>query len=258
MVEAALVAGALAGFVLGLLGAGGTVVGLPILLFLGGLRPHLALGTNALGVALVALALLAWRLGRRQVALRAALTFTVPGLAGIYVGARLGLAFPGQSLVSLLGLLLFVIAGWLAYSSFRPAGGGGSGAEASAGSVAADRRVGRAVVLGGVALVVGVTAGFFAIGGGFMIVPALALFGGLELMDAAATALLPVTLFAACVAAQYWLSGSVAPATSVAMLPPGVGGGVIGVWLGGRLSRRTAQRIFAAFLVALGVYMIVR
>jgi len=253
VVEAALIAGTLAGFVLGLLGAGGTVVGLPILLFLGGLRPHLALGTNALGVAMVAIVLLVWRLGRRQVALRAALTFTVPGLAGIYLGARLGLAFPGHNLVSLLGLLLFVIAGWLAYSSTRPT----DGSKVDHG-VAAGWGVGRTVTLGGVALVVGAIAGFFAIGGGFMIVPALAVFGGLELMDAAVTALMPVALFAAWVAVQYWTSGSVAAGASLAMLPTGVGGGVAGAWLGRHLSRRTAQRIFAGFLVVLGVYMLVQ
>lgn len=257
MIEAALVAGGLAGFVLGLLGAGGTVVGLPVLLFVAGLRPHLALGTNALGVALVALALLAWRLARRQVALRAALTFTVPGLVGIYVGARLGLSFPGQNLVSLLGLLLFVIAGWLAFSSTRPATRR-SGESAAEGGVGNDEGVGRLVALGVVALVVGAIAGFFAIGGGFMIVPALAVLGGLELMDAAATALMPVALFAAWVAVQYWTSGSVAAGPSLAMLPTGIGGGLAGAWLGGRLPRRTAQRVFAGFLVALGVYMVVQ
>jgi uncharacterized membrane protein YfcA len=58
----ALPAGVLAGLVLGYLGAGGTVVGLPFLLYLSRLPPHLALGTNAAGVSLIAIALLVWRL----------------------------------------------------------------------------------------------------------------------------------------------------------------------------------------------------
>lgn len=57
MIASSLPAGTLAGLVLGLLGAGGTGVGLPALLFLAGLRPHLALGTNAVGEAIYLLAL---------------------------------------------------------------------------------------------------------------------------------------------------------------------------------------------------------
>ncbi|HKI57063.1 MAG TPA: sulfite exporter TauE/SafE family protein [Trueperaceae bacterium] len=252
MIGAGVVAGTLAGFVLGLLGAGGTVVGLPVLLFLGGLRPHLALGTNALGVALVAMALAAWRLSRKEIVLGPALVFALPGLVGIYAGARLGLVFPGKNLVSLLGILLFVIAGWLAYASTRSADGGERGVNAHA------WRRGRGGALAAVALVVGAIAGFFAIGGGFMIVPALAAVAGLELMDAAATALVPVALFAAWVGVQYWLSGAVATPVSAVMLPAGIGGGVAGGWLGRRLSKTQAQRIFAVFLVLLGAYLLVR
>jgi uncharacterized membrane protein YfcA len=250
----AVVAGLLAGLVLGYLGAGGTVVGLPLVLYVAHLRPHLALGTNALGVSAIAAALFAWRTRDRGLPWRHGLVFAFPGLAGIYCGARLGLVYPGQRLVFLLGILLFVVAAWLFYLSTRPE------PEASA-----DQRPGSAEPaprpaparwpLLATAFAVGCTAGFFAIGGGFMIVPALALAGGLELAQAAAAALLPIAAFSGWVGLQYWAAGNADPTLAGAMLAPGLAGGFLGMDLGRRLSRRTTQRVFAAFLVALAIYM---
>ena len=64
-----ILAGIIVGFVLGFLGAGGTVVGLPIFLIFSNLPGHQVLGTNAAGVAMVAASIFAWRLYKKDVSL---------------------------------------------------------------------------------------------------------------------------------------------------------------------------------------------
>lgn len=263
-IPASVVAGLLAGLVLGLLGAGGTVVGLPVLLYLGSLSPHSALGTNAMGVAGIALALLGRRMLRREVRLAPGVIFAVPGLAGIVLGTRLGLLYPGQKLVFLLGILLFVVAAWFAFLSARhdersPADGGAgmppiAGGSSRSVATRLDRR--RAIWLVPVALAVGAAAGFFAVGGGFMIVPGLALVGGLELQEAAMVSLLPIAAFAGLDGIQYLSAGRVDLPLSGLMLLVGLVGGLVGIKLGARLPKRVLQGIFAAFLALLGVYIV--
>ncbi len=244
-------AGVLAGFVLGFLGAGGTVVALPILLYVAKLRPHLTFGTNALGVSFIAVSLLLWRLRKSTVSVRSGFTFAVPGLIGIYIGAHIGLIYPGAKLVYLLGILLFFVAAWIFYLSTQVQ----VTTEPKASSSAAGGRS-RVVKIGSAAFVVGLTAGFFAIGGGFMIVPALMLAGGLELGLAARTALIPIAAFSALVGVEYLLAGSVKTSWSLWMLAGGLAGGAFGIWLSERLPLKIMQRALAVFLALTGFYMI--
>lgn len=249
----AILAGVLAGFVLGFIGAGGTVVALPVLLYLAAIRPHLTLGTNALGVSFIAAALLCWRVKTSEVAVRDGVMFALPGLAGISLGARLGLVYPGAKLIYLLGILLFVVAAWIFYLSLRtpsvsPPGPG----RVQAGSV---MRLAKIAVA---AFLVGATAGFFAIGGGFMIVPALMLAAGHNLNLSARTALLPIAAFSGLVGAEYLAAGSANVAWSLWMFLGGVVGGGAGIWLSDHLPLKIIQRAFAMFLVATGVYIVWR
>ena len=251
-----LAAGGVAGFVLGFLGAGGTIVGLPFLFFLARLSPHHALGTNALGVSLIAAALLAWRLWHGEVPLREGIAFTLPGLGGILLGAHLGLLYPGRKLIFLLGILIFVVSGWMFYLSTRQ--------PSTRDDPAADpiprqpRPFSKSSLLKIIptAFAVGATAGFFAIGGGFMIVPGLMLAAGLDLGLAATSALLPISAFAALVGIDYFLAGSVNVRLSLLMLVAGLAGGGYGIWLSKRVAKKTMLRAFGIFLALLGLYML--
>ena len=256
-----LVAGLLAGFVLGFLGAGGTVVALPVLLFLAGLEPHHTLGTNALGVFLIAAMLFAWQVCRLRLPVMHGIWFSSFGIPGIYLGARLGLLYPGQKLVFLLGLVLFVVAGWMTYLSFRqpasiPGGAPGLGAPGAAAAPGLQPLArSRIAAIGCSAFAVGLTAGFFGIGGGFMIVPALMLAGGIELSLAAPVALLPIAAFSGVVGVEYWHAGQILPLWSAGMLLAGIPSGAFGIWLSRRLSKVVVLRAFAALLVAIGLYV---
>ena len=91
-----------------------------------------------------------------------------------------------------------------------------------------------------------------------MIVPALALIVGMDLIEAAAAGLLPIAAFAGWIGIQYWLAGSTDLGLAAWMIPPGLIGGFAGIRLGQSIPRRISQRIFAVFLVGLGVYMVLK
>jgi uncharacterized membrane protein YfcA len=249
-----IVGGILAGFVLGFLGAGGAVVALPVFLLLAGLAPHLTLGTNALGVAFIAAALFAWQSRQARLPVRHGILFAVFGAPAIYLGAHLGLLYPGRKLIFLLGLLLFVAAAWLVYLSYRRPRRPAAAAPAT---LAARTPLGTAQMfwVALMACAVGLTAGFFGVAGGFMIIPALMLAGGLDLALSAAVALLPIAVFSGVVGLEYWIAGNANLSWALLMLAAGIPAGAFGIWLNRRLSNIVMLRVFATFLAALALYM---
>lgn len=242
--------GVLAGLALGMLGAGGTIIGLPMFLYLGGPQGHAAFGTNALGVTIVALLLLFWRLSRREINVALGIAFTIPGLLGIAIGVRLGLVYPAAKLVFLLSFLILLVGLWIGYLSTRPAV-----SQAARPGRIERRQVVRIVP---VALIVGLISGFFAIGGGFLVVPGLAIAAMIDLRAAARSSLLPITAFAGLDAIEYISAGDVKFDMSGMMIVAGIVGGGVGVMLGNRLPLHVIQRIFAGFLALVAVYMIVQ
>jgi uncharacterized protein len=242
--------GTLAGLALGMLGAGGTVIGLPMLIYLGGPQGHAAFGTNAFGVAVIALILLLWRAGRREINLKSGVAFTVPGLAGIAVGARLGLLYPASKLVLLLGVLILVVAGWIGFLSTRPPPDPSNGV--------ARMTVRRMLCIVPLAFLVGLISGFFAIGGGFLVVPALALAMAIDLRSAGGSSLVPITAFSGLGAIEYALAGDVQFGLGWIMIAAGLAGGAAGITIGKRLPLPTMQRVFAIFLCLIGAYMTAR
>lgn len=243
-------AGLAAGFVLGLLGAGGTVVGLPLFLYIAYVSPHTSLGSNALGVSVIAAALYLYRLRSGDALVAPGVVYALPGLVGIYIGAGIGLQYPGSGLVFILGFVLLAIAGWLAYLS-RIAGR--SRAEGDPRPALTLRRALRIIP---VALLVGGAAGFFGIGGGFMIVPSLSIASGIELTQSISSALLPIAAFAGMVGSTYLAAGDVNLWLSASMVPAGLLGGYLGIRAGRKMRRTTMYLIFAGFLALLGAYII--
>lgn len=242
--------GILAGLALGMLGAGGTVIGLPMLLYLGSLHGHVAFGTNALGVTIITFLLLLWRVSQKQISLGLGVVFTIPGLVGIAIGARLGLIFPAAKLIFLLSFLILIVGGWIGYLSVRQ----DHPAPPRYGSI--ERR--QIIRLAPVALIVGVISGFFAIGGGFLIVPGFAIAAMINLRASARSSLLPIAAFAGLDAIEYISAGDVSYSMSGIMVLAGIVGGAAGILLSDRLPLRTIQRVFAIFLVLVAIYMILQ
>ncbi len=245
--------GALVGFVLGLIGGGGSILAVPLLVYVVGVRsPHVAIGTSAVAVALSAFANLIGHARAGMVKWPCALVFASVGVAGAAVGSALGKAFDGQKLLALFGALMIVVAIAMARR------------KASAGdpAVALTRTSAPQLLpaLAGYGAGVGALSGFFGIGGGFLIVPGLVASTRMPLPMAIGSSLVAVTAFGVTTAVSYALSGMV-DWRLVALF---VGGGVMGGLLGGRASRMLSTRrawlsaTFAGLVAVVGAYVLVR
>ena len=237
--------GALVAFSLALVGGGGSILAVPILVYAVGIRdPHLAIGTSAIGVGVNALIGLAGKARAGAVRWAAGIPFALAGVAGAAAGSVAGKAFDGQALLALFALLMLVVAA-LMLRRGEPAGT----AERAEGTMP------RLLLFG---LSTGLLAGFFGIGGGFLIVPGLMAATAMPIFNAMATSLVAVAAFGTTTAASYALSGLVDWPVAAAF----IGGGVLGSLAGQRLAIRLStvrgalSRLFAALIVIVAIYML--
>jgi uncharacterized membrane protein YfcA len=245
----ALLCGVAVGFSLGLIGGGGSVLATPMLLYVVGLQPpHLAIGTSALAVSMNAFANLAGHARAGHVRWRTAAIFAVVGAAGALLGSSLGKAFDGHRLVLLFAGLMVLI-GLLMLRPRREV----AGSELPLTPGCAGR-------IAGVALGAGGLAGFFGIGGGFLIVPGLLFATRMRLIDAVGTSLLAVGTFGLTTAVNYAASGLVDWPVALETLAGGIGGGVLGTIAAGRLAaqRRTLTHVFVGIVFAVACYIVWR
>ncbi|MFA5862498.1 MAG: sulfite exporter TauE/SafE family protein [Candidatus Thermoplasmatota archaeon] len=241
--------GAVVGFVLGVIGGGGSILALPLLVYLVGYEgdPHAAIGTSALAVAASALVNVIHHKRAGHVDLKLGLWFALPGVAGALLGARLGLATNGDRLLILFACLMLVVA-WRMWTQRQPVDRPRGGH-----SQPFRRRI--VVPLG---FLVGALSGFFGIGGGFLIVPALLWGGGIGVKGAIGTSLVAVTLFGLTTAAGYGFAGKLdLPIAGLFIL-----GGIVAGFAGTRLAHGSPtdrlRRVFAAALVLVAAYMLFR
>lgn len=245
----ALLSGSFVGFTLGLIGGGGSILAVPLLLYVVGMAdPHRAIGTSALAVAVNAFANLAQHARRGTVKWPCAAVFGLAGILGAAIGSTLGKLVDGQRLLFLFGLVMIVVAIVMA----RPR-------TASAGAdVHLDRQ--KAPRLIAVGLAVGGLSGFFGIGGGFLVVPGLILGSGMAMLNAIGSSLLSVGLFGLTTSVNYAISGLVDWVIALEFIGGGVLGGYVGTRLAAHLApqRATLNRIFAVLVATVGAYILWR
>jgi uncharacterized membrane protein YfcA len=247
---AALAAGALIGLVLGLVGGGGSILAVPLLVYgVGVASPHAAIGTAAVAVALNAAAGLAGHAKSGNVKWPCALVFAGAGVIGALIGAEAGKAIDGERLLALFGLLMVVVG---ALMLWRRGAAENPGVRLSRES--ARHLLPRLVPAG---LVVGLLAGFFGIGGGFLIVPALIAATAMPIGVAIGTSLVVVTALGASTAASYAVSGYVDWPLVALLAAGGAAGTFPGRWIGRRLAARKGllNAGFAALVIAIGLYV---
>jgi hypothetical protein len=239
--------GVFVGFALGLIGGGGSILATPMLLYLVGVPPHVAIGTGALAVSVNAFANFAVHARARTVRWGPGALFALVGAGGALLGSNIGKAVDGRHLIlAFAGMMVAVGA-----SMLRPRRGGSA---ATAMTARAAARV------AGVGLAVGLLSGFFGIGGGFLIVPGLIFATGMPMLNAIGTSLLAVGTFGLTTALNYSLSGLVAWPVAAEF----IAGGVLGGWLGTRAAvalaprRNTLVRLFAGLVFAVAAYIIWR
>lgn len=246
----ALASGGLVGLTLGLIGGGGSILAVPLLIYVVGISStHVAIGTSAVAVAANALAGVFLHARAKTVKWPCALVFAASGVLGAFAGARLGKAVDGQLLLSLFGLVMIVIG---VSMLLRRSDGGNP-------DVRLDQASARDLLpsLVGYGLAVGVLSGFFGIGGGFLIVPGLIGATNMPILYAVGSSLVSVAAFGFATASSYALSALVD--WHVAALV--IGGGIVGALAGTMLARRLAARkqmlvqVFAAIVILVGLYV---
>jgi uncharacterized membrane protein YfcA len=250
---AALLSGVLVGFVLGLIGGGGSVFATPLLVYFVGVRdPHVAIGTGATAVAVNALFNLFGHARAGHVKWPCASVFAASGILGAVMGSSLGKVFDGQRLLLLFGVLMLVVAAQMAFKRSPQ-----SDKNVTMTAVNARSMIPGLVSFG---LLVGVLAGFFGIGGGFLVVPGILAATGMPMIAAVGSSLVSVTAFGAATAANYAISGLVDWRVAALLLAGGVVGGIFGGMLAQRVAvrKRTLAQIFAALVACVGVYVIYR
>lgn len=237
------------GFSLGLIGGGGSVLAVPLLLYVVGIRdPHVAIGTSALAVALNAFANLFQYARVGTVKWPCAITFAGSGVAGAIAGSSIGKVMNGDHLLALFALVMLAVgASMLRGRSAR-------------GDPDVRMNAQMAPVLVATGLGAGLLSGFFGIGGGFLIVPGLIFASGMPILNAVGSSLFSVGAFGVTTAANYAVSGLVDWRIAAFFILGGVIGGVIGMRLAIRLSghRGALTVIFATVLFAVAAYMLYR
>jgi hypothetical protein len=244
-----LASGALVGFSLGLIGGGGSILAVPLMVYVVGVADaHVAIGTSAIAVAVNA-AVNLWNHARGgTVRWSCALPFAAAGIAGALVGSIFGKLLDGRKLLELFALLMLAIAVLMLKTRSRVG--------------LPDVRISRDNMLAilGLGLATGVLSGFFGIGGGFLIVPALMLATGMPIINAVSSSLVAVTAFGLSTAASYAWSGLVSWDLAGLFIAGGIAGGLIGSWLARSLSaqRGALNIVFASVIIVVALYMLMR
>lgn len=247
MLALALLLALLIGLSLGMLGGGGSILTVPVLVYVLGVaaKPAIAMSLPIVGITSLIGAALHWRLG--NVRIPTALGFGLLAMAGAFAGAKLAVFLSGTAQLALLAVVMLASAASMLRG--RPATKGGD---------APPTATPRPALLVPVALGVGMLTGLVGIGGGFLVVPALVLLGRVPMREAVGTSLLVIAMNSASGFAGYlgtvdldWrFLGGFTAAT--------VAGALAGTALASRVPQATLKRAFGIFLLVIGSFVLFR
>ncbi|MDZ4696248.1 MAG: sulfite exporter TauE/SafE family protein [Deltaproteobacteria bacterium] len=233
----------LVGFALGIFGGGGSILAVPVLVYVAHLTPSTAIGMSLAIVGTTSLVGSYAHHRRGQVDHRVALLFGGAGVATAYVGARLTPLASGRALMLTFAVMLMVVGAWMLLGQRRATAAGNTERPSSP-------RLAHALIAGAA---VGAVSGFLGVGGGFLAVPALIAFTGLDMRKAVGTSLLVIAINSAAGFLGH-LSGDRLDFELVAMLTAAA---ILGAIVGARVARRVSVlklRVgFALFVIAVGI-----
>lgn len=242
-------AGLAIGLSLGALGGGGSILTVPALVYLMHQDAHAATAGSLIvvGVTATAGAVSHWRAGRVRIA--AGSLFGLLGVAGSYVGSRLSTAVGEQVLLAGFAVLMIVAAAAMLCRR---------GATQAPRTAPPRHRWPHDLTIAVTATAVGLLTGFFGVGGGFVIVPALVVALGFDMPTAIGTSLLVIAINSA--AALLARTGDLH--VDWTLIGVFTGFAIVGALLGRRIADRTSERTltltFATLLLALSGFMLAR
>lgn len=255
-------AGVFIGLSLGALGGGGSILAVPVLVYLVGESPVQASTGSLLivGISAATGAVAAWRAG--NVHLGRGIAFGLVGMIGAAVGAVLSVHVDPKLLLALFAMLMLVVAGVMIVRQLRsrdPERGSAAVAQVDDPIIsvrptfACNCPAAAKVAVSAVA--VGLMTGFFGVGGGFLVVPALVLALGLPMPFAVGTSLVVITIDSAAAFVTRVDSGPQPDWAPIAVLTvAAVVGSFLGARVGSRVDPRKLGLAFSVLLVVVAGY----
>lgn len=236
---------AVVGLTLGLLGGGGSILMVPLLVYVAGMEAKEAIAASLVVVGVTAAVSVAGHARAGRVRWRTGLLFGAAGMAGAFAGGLLGGHLPGQLL--LIAFALMMVATAIAMIRGRK--------DVDPAKAHAEVPVGRVLVDG---LVVGLVTGLVGAGGGFLVVPALALLGGLPMGVAVGTSLLVIAMKSFAGLAGYLTTVPIDWALTGAITAAAIVGSLFGARLVSRVPADALRTGFGWFVLAMGAFVLVQ
>lgn len=239
--------GALIGLLLTLFGGGGSVLATPWLIYVVGVADtHAAIGTSAAAVAVNAVTGLAAQARAGRVKWQCAITFGIAGLAGSLIGAHFAKQVDGKALLTWFAFAMIAIA----VSMLVP--------RKNEGDPSVRLTPPMVLKLAPIGFLAGLAAGFFGIGGGFLIAPGLMASTGMTLANASASSLVSVSLFGGATSLSYAASGQLVWSLFGALVVGGAGGTLLALPLAKMLESRVAmaRTVFALMVIGVAIFIL--
>ncbi|MFE9017601.1 sulfite exporter TauE/SafE family protein [Streptomyces sp. NPDC007808] len=244
MITLVVAASLLIGVSLGVLGGGGSILTVPVLVYLAGVDTKEAIATSLLVVGVTSAAAVVPHARAGRVRWRTGLLFGLAGMIGAYGGGRLAAFVPGPVLLTLFAVMMI----GTAVAMIR-------GRRTAPGQRRRELPTARLLVDG---VVVGLVTGLVGAGGGFLVVPALALLGGLAMNVAVGTSLLVIAMKSAAGLAGHLADAHIDPALAALVTASAVVGGLLGGRIAGRIPQDALRRSFGWFVAVMGALVLAR
>lgn len=247
-----LISGIVVGFALGLTGGGGSIFAVPLLIYLLHVDVRTAVGVSLAVVGGTSLFGVLTRLRSGEVDFKVGGAFAITGMVGAPVGTWINSLLPPTVVLMAFGILMLVVGLRMWKRPTESKGATHDSTRQIAGWQSWLR-------IGLIGFMVGVITGIFGVGGGFIIVPALVLFGGVTVHRAVSTSLMVITLICLSGVTSYLAGGETMPVELTSLF---VLGGCLGMMSGGflraRLSGNTMRRVFAAAMWFLALFILTK
>ncbi|WP_410535200.1 sulfite exporter TauE/SafE family protein [Streptomyces sp. KL2] len=240
-----LVLALLVGVSLGLLGGGGSILTVPLLVYVAGMDAKEAIATSLFVVGVTSAVGMINHARGGRVRRRTGVLFGAAGMAGAYAGGLIGGGIPDVVLLAAFAVMMIATAAAMLRGR-RDAGPGRAHRQVPVGRV----------LLDGAA--VGLATGLVGAGGGFLVVPALALLGGLPMPVAVGTSLLVIAMKSAAGFAGYLSTVRIDWSLTLAVTGFAIAGSLAGAKLAGRVPADVLSRLFAWFVLAMGALVLVQ
>ncbi len=241
----------LVGISLGMLGGGGSILMVPILVYVVGAPPHDAIALSLLVVGTTSLAALVPHARAGRVRWRTGVLFGATSMLGAFGAGMLAEHVPATLLILLFGVIMLVTALAMMRGRASPETDDAPACEAPLSELPIAR-----IVLQG--LVVGSITGLVGAGGGFLVVPALLMFGKLPMRAAVGTSLLVISMNSLAGFAGHVQSAHVDPGVAVLVTTAAVLGSFVGGALAGRVTQDRLRRGFAWLVLAMAAFVLLQ